>query len=98
MTLFFLDHPNIGGIFNVGAGRARNWNDLGTIIFKALGREPQIEYISMPEIILQQYQYHTCAEIKKIRDAGYTESITSLEEGITDYVKNYLVPNKRLGS
>ena len=63
-----------------------------------MGREPQIEYISMPEIILQQYQYHTCAEIKKIRDAGYTEPIISLEEGITDYVKNYLVPNKRLGS
>jgi ADP-L-glycero-D-manno-heptose 6-epimerase len=52
----------------------------------------------MPETIIQQYQYHTYAEIKKIRDAGYTQPITSLEEGITDYVKNYLLPNKRLGS
>ena len=98
MTLFFLDHPNIGGIFNVGAGRARNWNDLATNIFKAMGRESQIEYIPMPETIIQQYQYHTYAEIKKIRDAGYTQPITSLEEGITDYVKNYLLPNKRLGN
>jgi len=98
MTLFFLDQPKIGGIFNVGAGRARNWNDLAKSIFKAMDRVPKIEYISMPEKIIQQYQYHTCAEIKKIRDAGYTNSIKSLEEGITDYVKNYLLSNKRLGS
>ena len=98
MTLFFLENPNIGGIFNIGAGRSRNWNDLAINIFKAMGREPQIEYISMPETILHQYQYHTCADMKKIRDAGYTQSITSLEDGITDYVKNYLVSNKRLGN
>ena len=98
MTLFFLDHPNVGGIFNIGAGQARNWNDLATTVFKAMGQEPQIEYISMPETIRKQYQYHTCAEIQKIRDAGYTQPITSLEEGITDYIKNYLMPSKRLGS
>jgi ADP-L-glycero-D-manno-heptose 6-epimerase len=98
MTLFFLENPNIGGIFNIGAGQSRNWNDLAINIFKAMGREPQIEYISMSETILHQYQYHTCADIQKIRDAGYTQSITSLEDGITDYVKNYLVSNKRLGN
>jgi len=98
MTLYFLDQPKICGIFNVGAGQARNWNDLAKSIFKAMGRVPQIEYVSMPGKIIQQYQYHTCAEIQKIRDAGYTKSIKSLEEGITDYVKNYLVSNKRLGS
>ena len=98
MTLFFLENPNIGGIFNIGAGQSRNWNDLAINIFKAIGREPKIEYISMPETILHQYQYHTCADIQKIRDAGYTQSITSLEDGITDYVKNYLVSNKRLGN
>ena len=97
MTLFFLDNPNIGGIFNIGAGQSRNWNDLAINIFKAMGREPQIEYISMPETILHQYQYHTCADIQKVREAGYTRSIMSLEDGITDYVKNYLVSNKRLG-
>ena len=98
MTLFFLENQNIGGIFNIGAGQSRNWNDLAINIFKAIGREPKIEYISMPETILHQYQYHTCADIQKIRDAGYTQSITSLENGITDYVKNYLVSNKRLGN
>lgn len=97
MTLFFLDQQDAGGIFNVGAGKARNWNDLATTVFKAMGREPKIEYIEMPDSIRDQYQYHTSAEMKKIRDAGYTEPITSLEEGITDYIQNYLLPNKRLG-
>ncbi len=97
MTLFFLDQQDAGGIFNVGAGRARNWNDLATTVFKAMDREPKIEYIEMPDSIRDQYQYHTSAEMKKIRDAGYTEPITSLEEGITDYIQNYLLPNKRLG-
>ena len=98
MTLFFLDNLSIGGIFNIGAGRSRNWNDLAKSIFKAMGKDPKIEYISMPENILHQYQYHTCADIQKIRDAGYAPSIMSLEDGITDYVKNYLEPNKRLGN
>ena len=98
MTLFFLDHSDVGGIFNIGAGQARNWNDLAATIFKAMGCAPQIEYITMPETIHEQYQYHTCAEIKKIRHAGYTQPIATLEEGVTDYVKNYLIPNKRLGN
>ena len=97
MTLFFLDHPDVGGIFNIGTGQARNWNDLAITIFRAMGREPQIEYIEMPESIRDKYQYHTCAEIQKIRDVGYSQSICSLEEGIIDYVKNYLLLNKRLG-
>ena len=96
MTLYFLDHPKVGGIFNIGAGKARNWNDLAAIIFKAIDRDPQIEYIPMPETILDQYQYHTCSEMKKIQEAGYIEPILSLEESITDYIKNYLIPNKRL--
>ena len=98
MTLFFLDHPDINGIFNVGSGQARNWNDLAQNIFKAIGREPTIEYIPMPEAIISQYQYHTCAEIKKIRSFGYTQTIMSLEESVLDYIENYLVPNRRLAS
>jgi len=97
MTLFFLDHPDLNGIFNVGAGVARNWIDLATAVFKAMGKEPQIEFIDMPDSIRAQYQYHTCAGIEKIRSAGYTRSITSLEDAITDYIQNYLLPNKRLG-
>ena len=98
MTLFFLDHPDINGIFNIGSGQARNWNDLAQNIFKAMGREPTIEYIPMPEAIISQYQYHTCAEIKKIRSFGYTQTIMSLEESVLDYIENYLVPNRRLAS
>ena len=98
MTLFFLDRPDVSGIFNIGAGRARNWNDLATTVFRAMDREPQIEYIDMPEPIRKQYQYHTCAEIKKIRNIGYASPFSSLEEGIIDYVKNYLLPDKRLGN
>jgi ADP-L-glycero-D-manno-heptose 6-epimerase len=97
MTLFFLDRPEIGGLYNVGSGTARNWNDLANAIFSALDREPNIEYIDMPESIRNQYQYHTQAKMDKIRQAGYSSPTTTLEAGITDYVQNYLLPGKRLG-
>ncbi|PIQ97785.1 MAG: ADP-glyceromanno-heptose 6-epimerase [Nitrospinae bacterium CG11_big_fil_rev_8_21_14_0_20_56_8] len=97
MTLFFLDRPAVGGIFNVGSGVARNWNDVARALFHAMGKEPAIEYIDMPPSIRDQYQYHTCAPMGKIRSAGYTGPATSLEDGIHDYVKHYLLPGKRLG-
>lgn len=97
MTLFFLEHKKIGGIFNIGSGRARNWNDLASAVFQAMNKKLNIKYIEMPESIRNQYQYHTCAEMEKIRSAGYAETTTSLEEGISDYVKNYLIPDKHLG-
>ena len=96
MTLFFLERKDIGGIFNVGSGKARNWNDLASSVFLAMNQEVNINYIDMPESIRDQYQYHTCAEMEKIRSAGYVESITSLEEGISDYVKNFLIHDKHL--
>ena len=70
MTLFFLDHPEINGLFNVGSGQARCWNDLARALFGAMNREPVIEYIEMPDSIRDQYQYHTCAEMGKIRTQG----------------------------
>lgn len=97
MTLFFLDRPKIGGLFNVGSGTARNWNHLAEALFSALGKEPNIEYIDMPGSIRDQYQYHTQAEMGKIRNAGYDAPPTSLEDGIKDYVQNFLLPAKRLG-
>lgn len=96
MTLFFLEHKDIGGIFNVGSGRARNWNDLASAVFLAMNKKMNVKYIEMPESIRNQYQYHTCANMEKIRAAGYVETITSLEEGVSDYVKNYLIPDKHL--
>ena len=97
MTLFFLEHEDVAGIYNVGSGRARNWNDLASAVFKAMDKKVDIKYIEMPESIRDQYQYHTCAEMGKIRAAGYTGTTASLEEEISDYVNNYLLPDKHLG-
>lgn len=96
MTLFFLDNPEINGIFNVGTGTARTWNSLAKSVFDALGLEPKIEYIDMPGNLRKRYQYYTQADISKIREAGYTDSITSLEDAVRDYVQNYLQPEKHL--
>ena len=96
MTLFFLENKEKVGIFNIGSGKARNWNDLALAVFQALNKKANIKYIEMPESIRNQYQYHTCAEIDKIRSAGYVKNITSLEEGVSDYVKNYLTTDKHL--
>lgn len=90
MTLFFLDNPKLGGLYNVGTGQARTWNDLVTAVFAAMGKEPSIEYIEMPDSIRNQYQYFTRAEMSKLREAGYERRITPLEDAIKDYVQNYL--------
>lgn len=96
-TLFFLDNPGKNGLFNVGSGKARTWNDLVAALFKAMNKDINIEYIDMPAYLLEKYQYFTEANMKKIKNNGYTKSIMSLEEGITDYVKNYLLKEKFLG-
>ncbi|MCS7163798.1 MAG: ADP-glyceromanno-heptose 6-epimerase [Thermodesulfovibrio sp.] len=93
MTLFFLEKPEINGIFNIGTGIARSWNDLAKAVFKALGMTPQIEYIDMPEEIRGKYQYFTKADIRKIRNLGYDKPTLSLEEAVKDYVLNYLENN-----
>lgn len=98
MTLYFLDNPNINGIFNAGAGKARTWNDLVTALFNAVGKPVNIEYIDLPAQLKEKYQYFTEANLIKIKDAGYNQTITSLEDGIYDYVKNYLLRNMYLGS
>jgi ADP-L-glycero-D-manno-heptose 6-epimerase len=90
MTLFFLDNPQISGLFNVGSGMARKWNDLVKAVFEAMGKEPRIEYIEMPESIRNQYQYYTRADMTKLRKAGYSKQMAPLEDAIKDYVQNYL--------
>lgn len=87
VILFFLDHPESSGIFNVGTGNARTFLDLGYALFKALGQEPHIEFIDMPEGLKEQYQYFTEADVKKLRSIGYTKEFTSLEEGVRRYVE-----------
>ena len=96
MTLFFYDNPKITGLFNIGAGKARTWNDLVKAVFAAMGKSANIEYIEMPEQLRSQYQYFTEADINKLRKAGYKKQITSLENAIKDYVQNYLQKNEYL--
>jgi len=96
MTLYFLNNPQYTGLYNIGSGKARTWNDLVTAIFTALDLEPNIEYIDMPSDIRSHYQYYTCANIDKLRSIGYSEKIISLEDDIQDYVVNYLEKNKYL--
>ncbi len=90
MTLFFLDKPNLSGLFNIGTGKARTWNDLVKVACGAMGKLPKIEYIDMPDSIRNQYQYFTEADITKLRQAGYDKEPMSLEDAIVDYVQNYL--------
>ncbi len=85
IVLYFLDHPQIHGIFNVGTGLARTWNDLARALFSAVDKKPFIEYIDMPEILKTQYQYFTQADITKLKDSGYQKPFLTLEEAVKDY-------------
>ena len=86
MTLFFLDNKEFNGIFNVGSGKARTWNDLVAALFKSMGKPVNIDYIDLPEHLTDKYQYFTEARLDKIKKAGYSKTITSLENGVTEYV------------
>lgn len=97
MTLHFLDNKNINGLFNIGSGQARTWNDLVTALFKAMEKPVNIEYIDLPDHLADKYQYFTEANLSKVKRAGYKKEITSLENGINDYVKNYLLSKIYLG-
>ena len=91
VTLFLHDQADVSGLFNCGTGKARTWNDLVKATFKAMGMEPKIAYIDMPESLHAKYQYRTEADMAKLRDAGYEDEFTSLEHGVADYVKNWLM-------
>ena len=86
IILWLLDHPKVSGIFNVGTGTPRSFKDLAIGLGDVLGKSPEIEYIDMPLEIRDRYQYYTCADMRKLRQAGYEEDFYSLEAGIEDYV------------
>ncbi len=98
MTLHFLEHRDQNGLYNVGTGKARTWVDLVSSIFKSMNLEPNIEFIDMPNELKGKYQYFTEANIEKIKSAGYTNKISSLEDAVDDYVKEYLMKDKMLSS
>lgn len=82
------NYPN--GIYNLGTGCARTFLDLATATFRALGKSPVIDYIDIPADIRDKYQYFTEADMHKLRSVGYRDAFYSLEDGVTDYVSNYL--------
>jgi ADP-L-glycero-D-manno-heptose 6-epimerase len=98
MTLWLTENPAATGLFNLGNGLARTWLDLGNSIFAALKLNAQIEFVEMPEILRDKYQYFTQATIEKLRSQGFDHNLFSLEDAVHDYIRNYLVPDLRLGS
>ncbi len=97
MTLFFLDNKKINGIFNIGTGVARTWNDVAKSMFRAMGKTLSIEYIPMPDMLKNKYQYYTCADMEKLRDAGCAHTCISLEDAVDDYINMYLAKDILLG-
>jgi ADP-L-glycero-D-manno-heptose 6-epimerase len=97
MTLFFYDNRGIGGLFNIGTGKAQSWNDCASALFTAAGKPVSIEYIPMPEELRNKYQYFTQADLSRLRSAGCTHECMTLKDAINDYVHNFLLPQKHLG-
>ncbi len=87
---WLLEHPEATGIFNIGSGKARTWNDLANAVYAALGRMPDINYIDMPAYLKGRYQYFTEADMGWLERYRCDVSFHSLEEGISDYIRNYL--------
>ena len=91
---FLMNNRQHSGIYNVGTGKARTFYDLAANTFKAMDVPENIVYIDTPKDIRDKYQYFTQANMEKLRAIGYTKQFHSLEDGINDYVKNYLLPGK----
>ena len=94
VIMFWYNHRQNSGIYNLGTGQARTFNDLANSVFKALEIDPNIVFIPTPEDIRDKYQYYTQAEMQRTIAAGYDLGFTSLEDGIGDYVRNYLLKNE----
>jgi len=94
MIMFLMKERPSSGIYNVGSGKARSFKDLVLATFSAMEVEPNIEFIDTPEDIRDTYQYFTEADMGKIQLAGYSDDFYSLEEGVKDYVQQYLIPEK----
>jgi ADP-L-glycero-D-manno-heptose 6-epimerase len=90
VVLWAFEHREVTGIFNLGTGKARSWNDLARALFSAMQAPENIRYIDMPESIREAYQYYTEADMSKIRADGYLRPFSSLEDSVNDYVQEYL--------
>lgn len=85
-----LERPDINGIRNVGSGTATSFNDLACAVFSAMGKQPDIRYIPIPENIARNYQNYTCADMSWLAEAGYGGKLMDVRAGVGDYVRNYL--------
>ncbi|RLD59420.1 MAG: ADP-glyceromanno-heptose 6-epimerase [Bacteroidetes bacterium] len=93
IMFFLMNHRKDSGLYNVGTGKARTFFDLVSNTFKAMGVDENIEFIDTPEDIREKYQYYTQAKMAKLLSIGYDKGFYSLEDGVDDYVKNYLLKN-----
>jgi ADP-L-glycero-D-manno-heptose 6-epimerase len=96
MTLALATNPQATGLFNIGSGTPHTWLELARAVFAALDREPRIEFVDMPESLRDKYQYHTEATTERLRSAGFDERVTSLNQGVADYVRRYLAVDSHL--
>jgi ADP-L-glycero-D-manno-heptose 6-epimerase len=87
---WLLKNPKINGLFNLGTGRDRSWNDLAQALFSALNQPTKIKYIDMPDHLKDRYQYYTCADNRKLTAIGQPHNFSPLEASVQDYVCNYL--------
>ncbi|MBT4770516.1 MAG: ADP-glyceromanno-heptose 6-epimerase [Rhodospirillaceae bacterium] len=90
VMMWLLDNPEVNGLFNLGTGKARSFAELASAVYAALGKKPQIDYIDTPEELRDKYQYFTQADMTRLRKAGYDRPFTSLEDGIGNYVRDFL--------
>lgn len=91
VIIWLMDNPGVSGLFNVGSGAARSFYDLAVATATAASRDATIEFVDMPESLREKYQYYTRANIAKLRAAGYRAPMTSLEDGVAKYVRQYLM-------
>jgi ADP-L-glycero-D-manno-heptose 6-epimerase len=90
VLLWLFEQPEVNGLFNIGTGKARSFADLAAATFRAIGREPVLEFVDTPIEIRDKYQYFTEARMERLRQAGYDKPFTTLEDGVADYVTNFL--------
>jgi ADP-L-glycero-D-manno-heptose 6-epimerase len=90
VCMFLMHHRKNSGIYNLGSGKARTFLDLAKAVFYSVGKPEQIEFVDTPADIRDKYQYFTEANMAKLKSIGYSKKFYELEEGIQDYVKNFL--------
>ncbi|HLJ65344.1 MAG TPA: ADP-glyceromanno-heptose 6-epimerase [Stellaceae bacterium] len=91
MMLWLYDHAHVSGLFNIGSGEARSFAELASAVYRAVGREPAIDYVDTPPELREKYQYFTEARMDRLRHAGYRAKATPLEEGVARYIRDFLM-------